>query len=322
MQLKSSSWVPSRWLKFVTVSATLVAICVPFESVSAQDRSLAQVQALGLQKNAAAVDFYHSAGASGRAAKIASLVAEAREFFKQRLGLDASVTLAVLNESDWRKINPQGPYGIPYLSGSPHVVFMPATDDNVITASVQAQEKSAPAALLNALRQGGQSYADWSRTSVELIALHELGHAYVDRSRVNPGNKWFNEFLASYYAYSFLAARHPALAQVWRTSTSSQAAGTAPKHTSINDFERLYDGVGPENYGWYQALFIHKAAEVHDRHALRFIELVHWSFPKLRAEGDWLEAFLRAQESIDNTTGRLQAIDANLASWATAAKGP
>lgn len=33
------------------------------------------------------------------------------------------------------------------------------------------------------------------------------------------------------------------------------------KHTSLADFERLYDGVGDSNYGWYQSkLLIYDAA--------------------------------------------------------------
>jgi hypothetical protein len=52
---------------------------------------------------------------------------------------------------------------------------------------------------------------------VDLISLHELGHAYSVRLGLRPPrpNKWFSEFLASYFAYAYLREKRPKLAALF-----------------------------------------------------------------------------------------------------------
>ena len=47
-------------------------------------------------------------------------------------------------------------------------------------------------------------------------------------------------------------------------ATDVYSDGVKPEHTSFEDFERLYSGVGINNYGWYQGKFIEKGARVYD----------------------------------------------------------
>lgn len=311
-----SSWlrICATQLAPAIMAALILFVASPVQGAE-QDESLQRVEALKLKKGQGRLFYYHSAGADKRAAHISQLIQEARTFFEGGLGLETDVKLAVLNEQDWRRINPNGPYGVPYVSGTPHVIFMPATDNNVITSSALAQKDNAPATLVAALRESGFSYEDWARISVDVIALHELGHAYTETYRLNPQNKWFNEFLASYHAYSFLAAKRPALAKLWRTATALQVAGPRPAHTSLEAFERLYNKVGVENYGWYQALFVQKAAQIHDAAGVGFIPRVHASFSRVEAQGDWLTAFLRSAQPLDATLERLEAIQPGFVGW-------
>jgi hypothetical protein len=55
------------------------------------------------------------------------------------------------------------------------------------------------------------------------------------------------------------------------------------KITSLEDFERLYVGVGPNSYSWYQGKFLQRVAQVYEKKGLSFIAEVGKAFPA--AEG-------------------------------------
>ncbi len=56
------------------------------------------------------------------------------------------------------------------------------------------------------------------------------------------------------------------------------------RHRSLDDFEKLYVGVGPENYGWYQ-LRLHVAArDIYDGAGVDGLKLLYRTFATQRGE--------------------------------------
>jgi hypothetical protein len=74
--------------------------------------------------------------------------------------------------------------------------------------------------------------------------------------------------------------------------------GPRPKYTSLEDFERLYSGVGPKNYGWYQGKFFQRVAQVYDAKGLSFIAEVLKAFPAAEGESLPVDVVLQRLEKI------------------------
>jgi hypothetical protein len=76
------------------------------------------------------------------------------------------------------------------------------------------------------------------------------------------------------------------------------AAAPRQKYRTLDDFERLYDAVGPDNYGWFQGKFFERVAQVHKVKGLAFIEEVRRAFPADEVEPLPAEVVIRRLEQI------------------------
>lgn len=63
---------------------------------------------------------------------------------------------------------------------------------------------------------------------VDLIALHEIGHAQVYACGLDAKQHWFNEFLASYFACGYMRSREPEMAVVWDAVMRQTARRISP----------------------------------------------------------------------------------------------
>ena len=50
---------------------------------------------------------------------------------------------------------------------------------------------------------------------VDLVGYHELGHLCVREWGIKSDTRWFDELLATYFGYAFMAERMPDLARSW-----------------------------------------------------------------------------------------------------------
>ena len=71
-----------------------------------------------------------------------------------------------------------------------------------------------------------------------------------------------------------------------------------PKHTTLGDFELLYSGVGPRNYGWYQGRFFQRVAQVYDSEGIGFVTKVLKAFPASDGESLPNDTVLQKLEEI------------------------
>jgi hypothetical protein len=239
--------------------------------------TVASIRALGVEANPGAVPTYHSPGFAERARTLQRMVEEGRRFFADSLDLRADVNLAVLSEADWSRVTTI-PYTIPFFSPGEAVIFLPATTAGPIVDDYLASRPRLPASRLQQISAAGFSFEDGAHTMVDLIGYHELGHLYTRAYGIQPAGHWLNEFLATYFAYAYLRRAQPHLAELW-DGMVRPAPDTRPPHTSLADFDRLYFGVGPENYFWYQGTFAARVSEVFAERGLGFLAAAREAFP-------------------------------------------
>ncbi len=113
---------------------------------------------------------------------------------------------------------------------------------------------------------------------VDLIGFHELGHTLTYNYGVEPPNLWLGEFLATYWAYAFIAERQPEWKRVF--DLLGRPSAVLPQNTSLEDFEHLY--VGVDDYGWYQGMFEARVREIYPELRLRFLNDLRREFPKMQ----------------------------------------
>ncbi|MGI8583848.1 MAG: acyl-CoA thioester hydrolase/BAAT C-terminal domain-containing protein [Chitinophagaceae bacterium] len=229
---------------------------------------------------------YYSPGYKKRGEEVFSLLAGAKQFYEHKLQTKVDFDAAVLTKSQWKQIT-RIPYGIPFASDPPYVAFLPATD-GILTADIaQAKERATPAYLAQ-LKKLGYGFEEAERMGVDLIGLHEVGHIFSESLGIvsfPPTNKWLSEFVATYFAYTYMREKHPKLATLWDVGTENGLASMPKKkYTLLQDFEKLYSDVGPENYGWFQSKFSQLAKQVYDAKGFLFIkELRKNPFPEKNA---------------------------------------
>jgi hypothetical protein len=290
-------------MRILTLLVTFLGLFLTVVAQPAPDENTRLGQ-LKLQRLSSPVTVHYSRNAKARAKLAAKLIGEGARFHSRRSGLTTKFTIAVLDQSDWNKINGERPpYGAFFTSAKPHVIFLPATDESDTARS-----------WLQALPSDQRELLGEKETV--FIGVHELGHTLIEESRINVGNKWFVEFLATYYAYSFLKEKHPKDAAAWLAGANAQARGYAPQHTSLEDFERLYNRVGPKNYGWYQSKFLLLADAVYKEKGYGFLTAVNRDLPKLSAGQDWLEELLNNPIPRTELLSRLDQVYPGFSAWA------
>ena len=226
----------------------MVLIAIP---ASAQETTaLYRVQSLNNPSALNRIRVYYSPGYEKRALELRAMIEDAMQFYERKLQIKEEINLAVLTPDQWRQVGLQVPYGVPNVSSSPRVIFLPATTNNATTEANLSLKNKVSRQALKMIESSGFTYEEGASKSVDLLGLHELGHMYSTAHGINAANKWLDEFLATYFAYAYLRQRHPKLARLWEGVSHAYVDSIEPKHTALEDFERLYFGVGLDNYGW------------------------------------------------------------------------
>lgn len=209
---------------------------------------------------------YYSNGYNEVAKRMSRLLSPSRKYFEKELGIFQEFELAILDSNDWMKTT-KIPYGLPFVSGPPYIVCIPASTDNELGYVVKKAIRNSNLA---------ESYAETDEELVQLfislIGFHELGHIYAKSAGIQFPNKWTFEFAATYLAFMYLSETNSREAQIWIDISDKLADQINPKYTLLKDFEKLYVRVGVENYAWYQVVFLLGAAEVKEKLGIKFIE--------------------------------------------------
>jgi len=237
---------------------------------------VARMQELGLDRLKGSIPAYYSVGHQQHAEKLQAAIADMNVFFRDRLGVQAEVTLALLNSKDWKSVTGED-YGIPQVEGNPPVIFMPATPDNPVFGLMNARKEAIPSEQLQAfLKDNHTTFEAVAAQFVDLIGFHELGHALTNNLGIDPQDSWLSEFLANYWSYAYIAERQPEWKRVF--ALLGRPSKIRPKNTTLEDFELLYSDV--DDYGWYQGMFESRIREIYPLRGLQFLRDLKREFPR------------------------------------------
>jgi len=313
--MKSNSHPPRQEARRVALAAALlVALAdVPLSvlaqsapAAAAPTNLLQQIRALGLPSSTDRLTVYYNPGHEAKAVRLRTLVQDARQFFADSLGLSPELTIAVLERTTWERVITLQPYGIPGVEGTPPVAFLPATDDNLAANDALSLEAGISDTARRLIAASGRSWTEASKRYVDLVGLHELGHAFAAAYGIDVPSKWLNEWLATYFCYTYLRAARPTDVKLWEGILQGYRDAVHPEHRTLEAFEQLYFGVGAQNYVWYQARFQQQVQRVHDEQGVEFLRRLKQAFPRGATRS----------ASRDELLQRLDAIESGFGAWA------
>lgn len=269
--------IRKRAVKFFQNRSLILAIvlfvggCLPLSVFSQQTNPKEILQTLNLNVSKGKIEIHFAAGYEHRAKEVRPLIEEMIDFYQERLDLRQQFSVAILTKEQWTKNLGLIPYGLPFVRDN--VAFLPATNDGAITAGAIAMRPIVSAATKKKIRDSGYDFDAAAMKFTDIIGLHELGHVYTHAYGIEPGSKWFTEFLASYFAYAFLQERRPKLARLFIVMAADVYFDglKSPQFTRLADFERLYLGVGVDNYAWFQGKFLVLGSKVYRKQKLKVL---------------------------------------------------
>lgn len=208
---------------------------------------------------------YYSAGHDQRAKDITIRTEKAINYNYKLLGFKPQVTLLILTPEDWSKHTTFPVYGMAHYKDDQTLVV--ATSDNDLWRSFIPPVDQLPTPLAEQIKKeyGTKDGSLSMQPFFDLLALHELGHAFHIQGGLTMQRKWMGELFCNILLHTYIAENEPEqLNALTLFPEMVVAAGTTGyKFTSLNQFENNYSELGqkhPKNYGWYQCRY-HKAAK-------------------------------------------------------------
>lgn len=221
--------------------------------------------------------------------QLATLSEAAAAYFERELGGSFPLHLAILSPEHWFDPYAGGgspPYGMPWGSVEDLLMTVPASLDEGV------------------LILGPDDKAN--RRRVRFVMLHEFGHI-ANKRHLHPESpvpyslvRWFEEFLATYFAYSYVRAHDPGWAEASRREWVDFLNGYSPAVLSLD--WRFMRELPPEEfartYAWYQILLNLWVADLYEERGLGFLRAVKDQLA-WKGSGSWTtESLLPALEEI------------------------
>lgn len=273
-------------------------------SVAAQNPSpLETIRALGLDSaDVGGIRVRYVPSDHEHALQLAALCEQVVSYFKGEFGTSFSPQLAVLRPEHWFVPYAGGegePYGIPWGWIPELLIAVPASLDQGV--------------LIN----GSDRMTDLRR--VRFVMLHEFGHL-ASKQLLHPSSgqpyssvRWFDELIATYFAYAFVRASDPDWAGTAQNEWQGVVDGFTPPIVSL-DWSHLRDLSPVEfarTYAWYQNLLNLHAAALYEEHGLDLLR-------SLRDRLDWQNA---ASWTTEGLIPILDDIAPGFGAWVSALEG-
>ena len=213
---------------------------------------------------------YYSEGAKERAETMAKRCDDVMSFYKSLINFEPTVTLLVLSPDDWTKYTNFPVYGMPHYNDAKTLIV--ASEDNDFWRSFIPPLDQLPEELA---QQISNTYSDKDnlltmRSFFDLLAIHELGHAFHEQGKLTMQRKWMGELFANILLHTYIAEKEPELIPsltVFPKMVVSSANKRDLKFTTLNELESNYELIGqkyPNNYGWYQSRWHIAAGKIYD----------------------------------------------------------
>lgn len=252
-----------------------------------------------------AVRVFYSNGFEARASSITGRVDKAMAYYQQLLDFKPAVTLLVLSQADWSSYTNFPVYGMPHYNNDKTLVV--AAEDNAFWKSFLPPLDQLPPGIRNQVetvyRTGDNSLS--MQAFFDLLALHELGHAFHFQGKLNMQRKWMGELFVNILLHTYIAEKEPgSLPALTLFPNMVIANGTKEfTFTSLKDVEERYDEIGqrhPKNYGWYQSRWHAGAGVIYDAAGKTICGKLWNAFKeqKEKLADDQLEIFLETAADI------------------------
>lgn len=204
---------------------------------------------------------FASPGVEERAASIARIAGDSHDFLSDVLGFRPQAQVLVVTEADWSRVS-EALYGLPNASNGTLVVAgtEPPLWDSFADMVAPADRPEFEALYTDA--DGSVRLGPF----MDLIAVHEVGHVFHEGTQHFP-RLWLQELFANLCLHAWVVERSPQDFQLLTTlpRLASKAPAGTFEHSSRDEFERLYSGVGGANYVWYQFRLQVQAGELYER---------------------------------------------------------
>lgn len=214
---------------------------------------------------------YFSTGAEARATRLAEQVDKVISFYEKQIRFSPDVKLLILSPEDWNAYAKNPVYGMPHYAGN-QSLFVASEDNDFWRSFIPPLDKIPDeyAGLVSKTysdKKGGLTMEPF----FDLLAIHELGHAYHIQDSLVMQRKWMAELFANMLLHSYIAENErqllPALTVFPKMVVATVDRATL-KYTTLSELESNYDELGrkyPKNYGWYQCRWHIGAADIYDR---------------------------------------------------------
>lgn len=214
---------------------------------------------------------YFSNGAKERARKITENVAKAEVYFEREFNVHPNYTLLILSPQDWKEYaHPHAVYGLPhYLTDGRLIV---ASENNEFWKRNTPPLEKLPKEIAGQVKN---TYADENgeitlASFFDLLAIHELGHAFQYAAGLNSQRNWMSELLCNVLLHTYVAENDPELLPALTLFPNMMVNAidvNTLKYTTLEDFETHYNEIAlnhPDNYGWFQSRFHTAAGQIYD----------------------------------------------------------
>jgi hypothetical protein len=212
---------------------------------------------------------YFSIGTKERAITMASRCDKVLQFYNKHISFEPSVTLLILSPQDWSKYTDFPVYGMPHYSDEKTLIV--ASEDNEFWKSFVPPISELPKELAGQIiKTYSQKNGDLSMQAFfDLLAIHELGHAYHSQGKLTMQRKWMGELFSNILLHTYIAENEPDLLPALTIFPKMVVAGgkSELKYTSLKDLETKYNEIDqkyPKNYGWYQCRWHMAAGNIYD----------------------------------------------------------
>lgn len=227
---------------------------------------LARIRSLGLDTaQVGRVTVYFADTDRERAVQLGALASEAASYYSSALEVSFPLHLAVLSPADWFDPYAEGeptPYGSPWGWVPDLLMAVPASVDEGVLILGPDQGRNA--------------------RRIQFVMLHEYGHLankrylHPESVRQYSAVRWFEEYLATYFAYAFWESVYPSYAAASRAEWAAFVESYRPPVLSLD--WTFMQSLSPEEYGqtyaWYQMVLNLRAADVFREEGLDFLRRV------------------------------------------------
>ena len=275
---------PSKLIRQSLLAICAYALCL-LGTINVSAQSLADLNHLDGSKT----ETYYSTGSKEQAEIMAHRCDRVIAFYKSMINFEPIVTLLVLSPSDWGKYTDFPVYGMPHYNDAKTLIV--ASEDNDFWKSFIPPIDQLPKEYA---QQISETYSDENgsismRGFFDLLAIHELGHAFHSQGGLTMQRKWMGELFANILLHTYLAENEPELMlalTVFPKMVVSSVKKQELKFTTLTELEANYNLLGqqyPNNYGWYQCRWHIAAGRIYDDGGLKAFKNLWGTLKKQKA---------------------------------------